>query len=122
MKTMIATLTFLLCTEALAASVRNVESGFSNLELRSCTSTGEKCVVIKSIQTVGSKIKQIHRLKNPTIEIMDTKTKHSEVLTAATGYLDLAENKVSLYQRNADVLSEVTLNLETLSVFKMEHK
>lgn len=122
MRTLIATLTFLLCAEATLASALSLESQMGNVELRSCSESGSKCLILKSAKTKGSKIKNMQRLTNPTMQIIDTSVGASEVIVASSGYLDLSENKFSLYQRNGDVLTEIAVNLDTLSIQKMEHK
>lgn len=122
MRPLIATITFLLCAEAAWASASSFESKFGNLELRSCLSNGAKCIVLKSPSTLGSKFKNLQKLSKPSVELIDTTAGTTENITAQTGYLDLAENKLSLYERHGVTLQETSISLDTLVIQKMEHK
>lgn len=110
---MILSLIFGLAAQAAGSTLGNA-SAMSGVELKACDSVGRKCLVIRASKTEGSQLKPIHQLKKPVVTISDSRTKTVERLEGSTGYLDLDNHQVVIYERQGTHLTEVAFDLNSL--------
>lgn len=113
----------LIVTGTLEVSATGIESAMGGFKLQTCSESANQCLTIKAERTQGSQIKQLHTLTNPEI-ILTSKKKpvpKSIVIRGDTGYVDLEENQVVVYKRNAKSLQETSINLTTFERLHIKH-
>ena len=96
---------------AQSALAMGVDSKMKGFELKSCSATGQECLVVKAQKTEGSQLRPLQMLSKPEITI--TKKNNTTVLQADTGYVDLAENQLVVYKKQNGRTTETSINLTT---------
>lgn len=100
------------------ASAKGVDASMSGFNLKACSSDHTRCVEVKAEKTQGSQMKMLHSLSKPEVTI--TSAKKNEVLKADSGYIDMDENQVVLYQKANGHLQEISINLNTFQKTAMD--
>lgn len=109
--------THLFCAGA-PALASAVEAKMSAFKMNVCSSEKE-CLEVEALASEGSQVRPLHRLVKPQVTLI--RNKKSNVLQADTGYVDLSENQLVLYKKEADVMREISFNLTTLKRLDVLH-
>lgn len=108
----------MLCAGA-TASAHGIESSMKGFNLQACSQDRQKCLVIKAEKTDGSQLKMLHSLSKPEV-VITTKNSKTETLRGDSGYIDLEENQVVLYQTVKGQLTETAVDLSSFDIFSTD--
>ncbi len=117
MKTALVVTTFislLAGTSTVLAS--GIESSLGGFTLSTCSQSKTECLQVKAEKTQGSQLKPLHILTHPEVAITKGKNLKKTVLHGESGYVDLSENQLVLFQKSQNQLTEVSIDLTTLEL------
>jgi len=96
------------------AWARQESSRMSGVEIVNCNQAKTKCLLVTSQDMIGSKFKQLHVFKSPTVELTVNGVKKTWMPTS--GYIDLVENRIIFIQKLKDgSADEISYDLKTLA-------
>jgi hypothetical protein len=110
-------MTHLLCAGA-PALASAIEAKMSSFKMSSCASPKE-CIAVEAATAQGSQVRPLHRLAKPSVTL--TKNDKKEIIHADNGYIDLVENQLVLYKKEAHGTREISFNLTNLKRLEMLH-
>lgn len=113
-------LTITLTAGAPKALAAGVEASIKGFTLTSCAEGSQLCLKAHSTEAVQSRLKNLHALKQTRVEISST-TSSPKVILAQSGYLDIEESQLVLFNRNKLTLQEIAIDLKTLEIKTTEH-
>lgn len=113
----------LISAGTIKASASGIESSMGGFKLQTCSESAHQCLTVKAERTQGSQLKQLHTLTKPEVIITSQKNPAMQIIEIKgdTGYVDLEENQVIVYKRNAKSLLETSINLTTFERLHMKH-
>ena len=92
-------------------------------EIRVCSATGDECLVTIASRSVGSSLRELHRLQKPEVRVENRKTGEASILSGSSGYLDLEMEQLVLVNRSKDGrLTETLIDLKTLKRTEITHR
>jgi hypothetical protein len=102
-------LVFIILAAGASAQAASLESSMSGFVLRTCTTDKKKCLEVQSNKTEGSQLKMLHVLKKTEVIISTAQSKIS--MKADSGYIDIIENQLVLFEKYPDQTIEIAINL-----------
>ncbi len=102
-------LVFITLAAGASAQAASLESSMSGFVLKTCTTDQNKCLEVQSNNTEGSQLKMLHVLKNPEVIISTAQSKIS--MKADSGYVDIIENQLVLFEKHPDRTIEISISL-----------
>jgi len=89
-------------------------SRMSGVKIVNCNKAKTKCLQVTSQDMLGSKLKQLHVFKSPTVELTVNGLK--KTWTPTSGYIDLTEERIVFIQKQSDgSADELSYDLKTLA-------
>lgn len=106
-----------------AASRWDTSREMTGTEIRVCSATGDECLVTIASRSVGSSLRELHRLQKPEVRVENRKTGEASILSGSSGYLDLEMEQLVLVNRSKDGrLTETLIDLKTLKRTEITHR
>ena len=99
------------------ASAKGLESSMNGFNLKTCSVDHTQCIEVHAGSTQGSQFKMLHTLSKPKVII--TTPQKNETLSGESGYIDLEENQLVIYQKQGQQLQEISVNLSNFEQSKL---
>ncbi len=104
---------------SLGFSAKAVESQseFSGFQLSTCTVTRARCLTLSAETGLGSNVKALYVLKNPSIQIFNPEKGLEPKISATSGYIDFELQRAVLSEEiKPGVFKETIIDLKSLKL------
>ncbi len=100
-----------------SATAVESQSEFSGFQLSTCTVTRSRCLTLLAETGLGSNVKALYVLKNPSIQVFNPEKGLEPKISASSGYIDFELQRAVLSEEiKSGVFKETIIDLKSLKL------